>query len=138
MNRPKLVAMVIDDQPMMRSIVRGVLKRINIIDVIEAESGNGALEYLRAAETMPSFIICDLHMNDGQGSEFANAMRLDKQLRTHKIPIILLTGEEDEMVHDMCLQVGAVSILLKPCSLPQIATAVSKIVGYDVLNKAAG
>jgi CheY-like chemotaxis protein len=131
----KLIAMVIDDQPMMRSIIRSAMKQFHVTTIIEAASGNEALDILRTAQTLPHFIFCDLYMEDGQGTEFINTMRRDSYLKTLHIPIIVLTGEDDQLLHDVCRQVGAVTVLCKPCSLPQIAAAISKIVGYDVLNK---
>ena len=133
----KLVAMVIDDQPMMRSIIRSAMKQLGIPQVLEAGSGNQALEMLRTTKTVPDFIFCDLYMNDGGGTEFINTMRRDDLLKKMSVPILMLTGEEDEMMLDVCRQVGAVTILHKPCSLPQIAAALSKIVGFDVMKAAS-
>lgn len=133
----KLVAMVIDDQPMMRSIIRSAMKQLGIPQVLEAGSGNQAIELLRTTKTVPDFIFCDLYMNDGGGTEFINTMRRDEQLKKMSVPILMLTGEEDEMMLDVCRQVGAVTVLHKPCSLPQIATALSKIVGFDVMKAAS-
>lgn len=133
----KLVAMVIDDQPMMRSIIRSAMKQLGISQTLEAASGNQALELLRNTKTVPDFIFCDLYMNDGGGTEFINTMRRDEQLKKMSVPILMLTGEEDEMMLDVCRQVGAVTVLHKPCSLPQIAAALSKIVGFDVMKAAS-
>ncbi len=133
----KLVAMVIDDQPMMRSIIRSAMKQLGIPQVLEAGSGNQALEMLRTTKTVPDFIFCDLYMNDGGGTEFINTMRRDDLLKKMSVPILMLTGEEDEMMLDVCRQVGAVTVLHKPCSLPQIAAALSKIVGFDVMKAAS-
>jgi len=133
----KLVAMAIDDQAMMRSIIRNALKRLGIVEMLEAESGNAALELLRNSKIYPDFIFCDLYMDNGGGTEFINKMRRDDSLRNLNIPILMLTGEDDEMMLDVCRQVGAVTILRKPCSVPQIGAAISKIVGFDVM-KAVG
>lgn len=133
----RLVAMVIDDQPMMRSIIRSAMKQLGISQTLEASSGNQALELLRNTKTPPDFIFCDLYMNDGGGTEFINTMRRDEQLKKMSVPILMLTGEEDEMMLDVCRQVGAVTVLHKPCSLPQIAAALSKIVGFDVMKAAS-
>lgn len=133
----KLIAMVIDDQPMMRSIIRSAMKQLGIDQTLEASSGNQALELLRNTKTPPDFIFCDLYMNDGGGTEFINTMRRDEQLKKLAVPILMLTGEEDEMMLDVCRQVGAVTVLHKPCSLPQIAAALSRILGFDVMRTAS-
>jgi two-component system, chemotaxis family, chemotaxis protein CheY len=128
----RLTALVIDDQEMMRSIIRTALKRLNITQVLEAASGLAAIEILRNAKPIPDFIFCDLYMDHGGGTDFINRMRRDDFLKTLNIPILMLTGEDDPMMLDVCRQVGAAMVLKKPCSVPQIASALSKILGYNV------
>lgn len=128
----KLIALVIDDQEEWRSIVRAALKRLDINQVMEASGGNAALELLRKTEQKPDFIFCDLYMENGGGTEFINAMRRDDFLKKLNIPVLMLTGEHNPLLIEVCHQVGAVTVLHKPCSLAQIAAAISTIVGYNV------
>ena len=61
-----LRALIVDDQRTMRSIVRTLLSQIGITDVVEAADGTEAIEIIEMpGETVPDFVICDLHMKDG-------------------------------------------------------------------------
>lgn len=131
-SKHKLKVLIIDDQEEWRSIMRAALKRLDIIKVLEASSGNEALEFLRKSNLMPDFIFCDLYMENGGGIEFINAMRRCDFLKKTNIPVLMMTGENDPMLLDVCRQVGAVTVLQKPCSLVQIAVAISNIVGFSI------
>ena len=123
--------LVIDDQRAMRSIVRQLLSQIRIDDIHEARNGEEALEFLnQPSNEDPDIIICDLHMDKMDGLEFCNHVRRDKE---HDIPIIILTGDSDEFLHEVSKQVGAVAVLTKPVSAPElqehIQTALGRAVG---------
>ncbi len=110
--------LVIDDQRAMRSIVRQLLSQIGIDDIHEAQNGEEALKFLnQPSNEDPDVIICDLHMDKMDGLEFCNLVRRDKE---HDIPIIILTGDSDEFLHEVSKQVGAVAVLTKPVSAPEL------------------
>ncbi|MCH9052038.1 MAG: response regulator [Proteobacteria bacterium] len=123
--------LVIDDQRAMRSIVRQLLSQIGIHDIHEARNGEEALKFLnQPSNENPDVIICDLYMDKMDGLEFCNQVRRDKE---HDIPIIILTGDSDALLHEVSKQVGAVAVLTKPVSAPEllvhIRTALGRAVG---------
>ena len=130
MRNANLKAMIIDDQESMRSIVRGLLHQIGIDNVIEAESGESALDLLIKPENAPDFIVCDLYMEKGDGLQFANSLRRHERARS--VPIILLTGERDQMILDVTRQSGVAAILTKPCTAEQLSSAVSRAIGFEL------
>ena len=74
----ELRALIVDDQRTMRSIVRALLSQLGITDVVEAADGAEALALIEApGEAPPDFVICDLHMKDGDGMAFCNTSRLN-------------------------------------------------------------
>ena len=124
--------LVIDDQRTMRSIIRQLLGSVGINNVAEAENGEQALALVTAptAET-PDVIICDLHMNRMDGLEFCNQLRRSEDARHRGIPILILTGDEDEMLHAVSRQVGAAKILMKPIAANDLLTEIRAVVGFD-------
>ncbi len=119
--------LVIDDQRAMRSIVRQLLSQIGIHDVEEARNGEKALEILNQPnEEDPDIIICDLHMDKMDGLEFCNLVRRDKE---HDIPIIILTGDSDKFLHEVSKQVGAVAVVMKPISAPELLEHIQTALG---------
>lgn len=132
MSASSLKAYVIDDQRSMRSIIMTLLRQLGITQLTEAESGSQALDILSTSQNKPDFILCDLYMEKGGGIDFINGIRRHERLRELHIPIILLTGEEDQMILGVGQQVGAAAVLHKPCSLAELAKAIGKVVGFNI------
>ena len=109
----------------------GLLQKISIEDVAEAENGKVALAFLRTPNVKFSdFIIYDLHMDEMDGMQFCNAVRNDKNPRNHCVPIPMLTGGLDKLRHEVPKQVGAMSVLTKPVSAEELGHHNEKAVGY--------
>jgi two-component system chemotaxis response regulator CheY len=126
-----LRVLVIDDHRSMRSIIKSLLHKVGLDDVAEAENGKVALAYLRSPDVeFPDVIICDLHMDEMDGIQFCNVVRNDKNLRNHHVPIVILTGDSDKMLHEVSKQVGAMSVLTKPVSAEFLGKHIEKAVGY--------
>ncbi len=126
-----LRALIIDDQRTMRSIVRRLLSQVGIIDVTEAAGGAEAFDLLEAAgEQPPDFVICDLHMEDGDGMAFCNKIRRHKNGNIAQIPVLILTGDSDSFLHEVALQIGAVNVLTKPISGPDLEREIYHAVGF--------
>ena len=129
-NTGQLRVLVVDDQNVMRKIIRNLLKQVGIEQVEEAENGREALEYLCASQKKPDVIISDLIMDEMSGLEFLNNVRRDKNLSNCDIPIIILTGESNDLLLDVTRQVGAASILNKPVTATELLEAIEVAVGF--------
>lgn len=128
-----LRGLIIDDQRTMRGIVRQLLKQVGITHVDEARNGRHALDQLTAPDAkMPDFVICDLHMDEMDGIEFCNKLRLSKMEKLRMIPIIMLTGESDKFIQSVSRQVGAATVLSKPVTADELHESISDAIGYVV------
>lgn len=126
-----LRVLVVDDHATMRHIVRSLLAQGDIHDVEEAANGEQALERLldpRLDEL--DVVICDLHMDNMDGLDFCQHVRMNKELGQKHIPIIILTGEKTDMVLETALQVGATKVLQKPVSAPDLLHEVGCAIGF--------
>ncbi len=120
--------LVVDGQRGMRSILHQLLAQIGIEDVLEAANGEEAIEIIdRAEQVEPDVIICDLHLDKLDGMELCNMFRRDKHRVT---PIIIVTGESDEFLHEVARQVGAVEVLTKPVSAPDLLAQIQTAIGF--------
>lgn len=120
--------LVVDGQRGMRSILRQLLAQIGIEDVLEAANGEEAIEIIdRAEHVVPDVIICDLRLDKVDGLELCNMFRRDKDRIT---PIIIVTGESDEFLHEVARQVGAVEVLTKPVSAPDLLEQIQTAIGF--------
>ena len=124
--------LVVDDQRTMCLIIRQLLGNVGFNNVAEAENGEQALALMRAPMAYtPDVIICDLHMQTMDGMEFCNRLRRSDDARHRAIPILILTGDEDEMLHAVSRQVGAAKILMKPIAANDLLTEIRAVVGFD-------
>jgi len=131
--------MVIDDQRTMRTIVRRLLAAGGVCKVSEAENALVALDKLRTGEIKePDVVVCDLHMDEMDGLEFCNAVRRDKTVLKGTTPILILTGGDDQMIHDVISQVGAAKVLLKPISSADLIKEIETAIGFNVDVRAVG
>lgn len=127
--------LVVDDQKSMRSIIRDLLKQAGIDKVEEAVNGDETLKWLRNPHADdPDVIITDLYMDgvDGMdGMELCNQIRRNEKLRGRATPTIILTGEEDEMMHEVGLQLGAASVLTKPVNAAELPAEIQTVIGFS-------
>ncbi len=65
------------------------------------------------------------------GMEFCNLLRRSDNARHRASPIVILTGDEDEMIHAVSRQVGAAKILLKPIAANDLLAGIRAVIGFD-------
>jgi CheY-like chemotaxis protein len=82
-------ALVVDDDPANRRVLRSVLEKESWI-VTEAEDGAAALAAV--ADKTPDLILLDLMMPNMDGFEFAERLHRDVRFRT--IPIVVITAKD--------------------------------------------
>lgn len=111
-SNPIIRALVVDDSPFVRKVVREMLLRSPFIEVAgSARDGQEALEM--AAELKPDVITCDLTMPRMNGAEFVRA-----QMKAAPVPILILSASpaDGEMVVE-AMDAGAVDFVQKPTAL---------------------
>jgi two-component system chemotaxis response regulator CheY len=132
-----LRVLIIDDQRAMRSILRGLLRKIGIDDVIEANNGQQALELLTTADDPGiDVILCDLFMGVMDGMTFCQNVRLNTALRKKHIPILILTAERDPFLLSVLREVGVSDIAHKPISASELQPRIEKLIGLNAEPKA--
>lgn len=90
MHRPKptgVLALVVEDQQLLRHVLREVLERI--ARVAAARDGHEALRLVQ--ELRPDVVITDLSMPGMDGLELLAALRSEPS--THDIPVVILSGD---------------------------------------------
>ena len=108
--------MVIDDDQQIRELVELSLKITSGWKVIEATSGQHALEIL--AEQRPDAILLDYHMPEMTGLETLNLIRQTHEYRN--IPVIAYTADPHAIDKEN-LPEGLSGVLLKPFAPDSLA-----------------
>ena len=114
---PRLL--LVDDNEELRRLTKMFLERQGFI-VREAADGVEAGEYLRDAP--PDLVLLDLDMPRVSGIEVLRAMREDSTLAG--VPVLILTGSNDEGSLRQVFDAGANDYISKPYSTPQLVSRV--------------
>ena len=111
--------LVVDDEPDLRTLANLALSQDGHV-VTEAASGQEALALIDAA--MPDLVLLDLLMPRQGGMEVLRILR--SKPATAALPVIVLTGVDDENTTRAGFELGATDFLTKPFSIPQLAARV--------------
>ena len=111
--------LVVDDEPDLRTLANLALSQDGHM-VVEASSGQEALAMIDAA--MPDLVLLDLLMPKQGGMEVLRILR--SKPATAALPVIVLTGIDDENTTRAGFEFGATDFLTKPFSIPQLAARV--------------
>lgn len=88
---------IVDDEPMVRSLLEQQLANLGLTDVHSCESGRAALECFTGAKGMPELIVLDLNMPGMDGIEFV------RHLVSHAYAgsLILISGENERVLQSV-------------------------------------
>lgn len=110
----KFRVLVVEDQPFIRQIVKGILRNLGFGEIREAADGTTALSSVQM--NPPDIIVCDIQMEPMGGLEFLSILRGSRSARLKRVPFIFLTALGDETVVREAVGEGVDGYILKPVS----------------------
>jgi class 3 adenylate cyclase/CheY-like chemotaxis protein len=105
------IALVVDDSRVNRLVLVRQLAALGI-EAIESENGAEALEQLRATPGAIDLVLLDVIMPELDGYETLAALKADETIR--HIPVIIVSGVEEQDSVVRCIELGATDYLTKP------------------------
>ena len=132
-SRP-ITVLLVDDDPDCRMLIRDVITAAaSRAEVCEAADGRQALDFLRrlgafARSPRPDLIYLDVEMPALSGREVLKAIRSDPALRD--IPVVMLTGLDDEEEKQEALRNGAAGYVVKPAEPRRFLAVVTRSVNH--------
>ena len=111
--------LVVDDEPMVREVLVGYLKRDGYV-VEQASTGEEALDLY--ASTKPDLILLDVMLPEVDGFAVLTQIR-----KTSSVPVILLTARSDEPDRIVGLELGADDYVVKPFSPREVMARVRSV-----------
>lgn len=114
--------LVVDDEPMARTLLRLMLVRAGF-EVVEAEDGYDALDKLKEGE--PDVMILDVMMPGIDGFHVCETVRATPN--TSELPIIMLSAKTDLASVNKGLRLGANKYLTKPISPEELTRQVRDV-----------
>jgi len=110
--------LVADDDPAILRLVKAIVEKEGYA-VISARDGKEAYKILQSGEPFVAAIF-DVIMPYIQGPELARHMQSEKRLM--KIPVIIMTAEQNSRLSSDSFASGAVAFLPKPFTTSQLQT----------------
>jgi CheY-like chemotaxis protein len=130
------ILLVEDDSSDAELLIRAFKKAGVQNPIRHLDNGDAALFYLQGIDTyidrdknpLPALILLDLKLPGMSGLELLRWLRQQKNLR--RIPVLILTSENDARLMDAAYDAGANSYLLKSVSPDEIERVVNLITNY--------
>lgn len=101
--------LIVDDEPQICQLVKDILEEDNFT-ATTAHSTDEAFQKMKM--TLPDLVLLDVRLPTIGGLEFCRQLKQD--VRTRKIPVIMLTVQDTETDKVIGLEVGADDYLTKP------------------------
>jgi two-component system, OmpR family, response regulator ResD len=128
-NEAMLTVLVVDDEPIVREVVAGYLRRDGY-RTLEASDGNAAKAIVERES--PALVVLDLMLPGADGLEVCRWIR-----RRTDVPVIMLTARGEEADRIIGLELGADDYVTKPFSPRELVARVRSVLrrSEPALNK---
>jgi CheY-like chemotaxis protein len=129
--------LVVDDSPIDRVLVEGILRKDSRMKVRQANSGASALAAI--GDDPPDIVVTDLQMPEMDGLQLVTATRI----HFPRVPVVLITAHGSEELAVRALEQGAASYVPKSQLAASLLGAVDQVLelargdrGYEALTQA--
>ncbi|MEM1289471.1 MAG: response regulator [Pseudomonadota bacterium] len=118
-------AVIVDDNPQMRAIIRSMLGVIGITNVADYSDPQQAIRRLES-EHVGLAIIDLVLMSSIDGLAVAEAIRHNEHVKNQMMPIIMVTGYPSIAVIDQAINAGVDELVTKPLRAKDLVSRVQK------------
>ena len=119
-------ALIVDDHPFIRRIVRFVLEKANFHIAAETDNGASALDLARSH--VPHLIVLDLSMPKLDGLEVLKRLHL----LGLPIKVLVLTSKGSDFYADRCIRAGAIGFIEKTEDVDALTNAINIVMSGRV------
>jgi two-component system, chemotaxis family, chemotaxis protein CheY len=118
--------LVIDDDTSIRTLLELLFQRK--YDVVSKGDGFQALLWLENGN-FPDLIVADVQMPKMDGLDFVNTIKKSGYFRN--IPIVMLSGTDDNMIKKQCFEAGVSKFYQKPFNPNDLLENIEKILARE-------
>lgn len=112
--------LVVEDNDFVRMQIVTFLKEAGYA-TIEATDGDKGLDVMNADV---SAAVVDVRMEPMGGFEFITMM----QVQGYKVPVVLVTGDQDSSMLEQAQRLGVSSVLMKPIQKDRLVTMIGRLI----------
>ena len=122
----KVCVLIVDDDPVVRMLIRDALKALGFENTLVASDGHTAFGLLN--KHMVDIVFTHWVMEPMDGIEMTRRIR--SVLPDHKrtVPVIMLSGKSDKEDVEIARDAGVTEYLIKPFSVQQVCKRVQAVV----------
>jgi CheY-like chemotaxis protein len=125
--------LIADDDPVMRLLITTIIKQREC-EAVVANDGREAYRILQTDSQFRAAII-DMTMPFIQGLDLIRYMRSERRLM--RIPIMMISAEQDIKLMASSFTAGATAFLPKPFTPEQLQSAIRMLLGNGSIRRAA-
>jgi two-component system chemotaxis response regulator CheY len=115
--------LVVDDSSTIRMILKGLLKQLELTDIVEACDGKAALEVLSKGEI--GLLLLDIHMPNLDGLGCLEAVKRNRL--TADLPVIIISSDTTPAQIESARALGAHAYIKKPFRLEGLRAALEAL-----------
>jgi CheY-like chemotaxis protein len=121
-----LKALIVEDNLHMRTLIKSLLRALDMRDIYEATDGDEG--YYELAAMRPDFVLSDLNMKPVDGLEFTRRVRTAPDSPCPFVPIIMITGHTERNWIEAARDAGVTEVLAKPVTPAGLYGRIAEIV----------
>jgi DNA-binding NarL/FixJ family response regulator len=125
--KDKLSVLVVDDHPIVRQGIRGLLEaEKDFVLCAEADNAGDAVKAVDAHQ--PAIVILDITLKGSDGLELTKAIRA----RSARLPILVMSMHDESLYAERALRAGANGYIMKNEVAQNLVGAVRRILSGDI------
>jgi signal transduction histidine kinase/CheY-like chemotaxis protein/PAS domain-containing protein len=114
--REELHVLIVDDVPLNISILRAMLRKNGISDIVTSVNGKDALNKIRTSVKPFDLVLTDLWMPEMDGRVLLQELRADPRFQS--LNVIAITADVD--AKEECMKLGFSDVIFKPVTIAKI------------------
>ena len=114
--RESLRVLIVDDVPLNISVLRAMLRKNGVTDIVCSVNGKDALAKIRADAAGFDLVLTDLWMPEMDGRKMLQELRTES--RFQQLNVIAITADVD--AKEECMKLGFSDVIFKPVTLAKI------------------
>lgn len=114
--REELRVLIVDDVPLNISVLRAMLRKNGVTDIVCSVNGRDALGKIRSDVAGFDLVLTDLWMPEMDGRKMLQELRADARFLS--LNVIAITADVD--AKDECMKLGFSDVIFKPVTLAKI------------------
>lgn len=126
-------ALIVEDEPMIRLLLKRLLTRFFPHNVLEASDGEEGLAMVE--KERPVIVFCDLYMPKLDGIGFLERLRANPEFAD--LPVVAISSAKDRDLVLKLVDLRIVDYIMKPIDLEQTFKRLEKLIPLVVTQKEA-